>query len=208
MIARGPVGGDSYHARKAEARKAHDVTIKEVLDLEVMEDGPIIQFGRAECSGPKNSHNDALVITAMLTNYEVRRIFIDSGSSVDILSGEAYDQMQLRDIPLEKAYLNIFQAIISMYHMKIKFPTPGGVGEVQGDSLQSQKCYIEAVRKGHKMTPDEVLKETPFEKRGKDEKSEEEPEAGRGMPPKVQLNEELSNFYLEIREKSHELALK
>ncbi|KAL0434512.1 UNVERIFIED_CONTAM: hypothetical protein Slati_2785500 [Sesamum latifolium] len=53
--------------------------------MEAMEDTPIIQFGRAERSGPKNSHNDALVITALLANYEVGRIFIDSGSSVDIL---------------------------------------------------------------------------------------------------------------------------
>ncbi|KAL0407316.1 UNVERIFIED_CONTAM: hypothetical protein Slati_4045500 [Sesamum latifolium] len=29
--------------------------------------------------------------------------------------------------------LNMFQAVIFMYHMKIKFPTPGGVEEVQGD---------------------------------------------------------------------------
>ncbi|KAL0427470.1 UNVERIFIED_CONTAM: hypothetical protein Slati_2921800 [Sesamum latifolium] len=66
MIAEGPVGGDSHHARKAELRKAHDITIKEVLDVEAMEDTPIIQFGRVEHSGPKNSHNDALVIMACL----------------------------------------------------------------------------------------------------------------------------------------------
>ncbi|KAL0445255.1 UNVERIFIED_CONTAM: hypothetical protein Slati_2248200 [Sesamum latifolium] len=185
MIAGGPVGGDSHQARKSEVRRAHDETIREVLDVEAMEDIPIIQFGRAEHSGPKNSHNDALVITALLANYEVGRMFIDSGSSADILFGDAYDQMKLGDIPLEKvntslygfagevvqprgmislpltlgtghmrrtcmlkflvvdmpsAYngilgrptLNAFQAVIFMYHMKIKFPTLGGVGEVQG----------------------------------------------------------------------------
>ncbi|KAL0378323.1 UNVERIFIED_CONTAM: hypothetical protein Sradi_3137800 [Sesamum radiatum] len=50
----------------------------------------------------KLPHNDALVITALLANYEVGRIFIDSGSSTNILFGEAYDQMQLGDMPLEK----------------------------------------------------------------------------------------------------------
>ncbi|KAL0417247.1 UNVERIFIED_CONTAM: hypothetical protein Slati_3556600 [Sesamum latifolium] len=176
-------GGDSHHARKAEIRKAHNETITKVLDVETAEDTPIIQFGRAEHSGFKSAHNDALVITALLANYEVRRIFIDSGSSADILFGDAYDQMQLGDTPLKKvntslygfagevvhprglislpltlgtwhtrktcilkflvvdvpsAYnvilgrptLNAFQTVISMYHMKIKFPTPGGVGEV------------------------------------------------------------------------------
>ncbi|KAL0444248.1 UNVERIFIED_CONTAM: hypothetical protein Slati_2147500 [Sesamum latifolium] len=50
-----------------------------------MEDAPLIQFGRAERSGPQTMHNDALVIIAILANYEVGRIFIDSGSSADIL---------------------------------------------------------------------------------------------------------------------------
>ncbi|KAL0367023.1 UNVERIFIED_CONTAM: Transposon Ty3-G Gag-Pol polyprotein [Sesamum radiatum] len=60
-------------------------------------------IGRAERSGPQTIHNDALVITATIANYEVGRIFIDSGSSTDILFGEAYDQMQLGDVSLEKS---------------------------------------------------------------------------------------------------------
>ncbi|KAL0394776.1 UNVERIFIED_CONTAM: hypothetical protein Slati_4443800 [Sesamum latifolium] len=51
-----------------------------------------------------------------------------------------------------------------------------------------------AVRKGQKRSPDEVLKEAPSYKRGKDDGSEEEPETERGMPPKVQLAEELLNI--------------
>ncbi|KAL0455773.1 UNVERIFIED_CONTAM: hypothetical protein Slati_0916500 [Sesamum latifolium] len=45
--------------------------------------------------------NDALVITTLLANYEIERVFIDSGNSVDILFGEAYDQMQLGEVPLK-----------------------------------------------------------------------------------------------------------
>ncbi|KAL0455792.1 UNVERIFIED_CONTAM: hypothetical protein Slati_0918400 [Sesamum latifolium] len=93
MIAGGPSGGDSHQARKSRVLEAHQIAIKEVLDIETMEDAPIIQFGRAERSGPQTTHNDALVITATIANYEVGRIFIDSGSSADILCGEAYDQM-------------------------------------------------------------------------------------------------------------------
>ncbi|KAL0289593.1 UNVERIFIED_CONTAM: hypothetical protein Scaly_2698700 [Sesamum calycinum] len=143
---------------------------------------------RAKKSGPNTYHNDALVVTALLSNYEVGHIFIDSVSSVDILFGEAYNQMQLGNILLEKvntslygfagevvhprgmislpltlgtwtlrktcmlmflvvdvssAYnailgmpsLNTFQAIVSSYHMKIRFSSLRGVGEVQGDPL-------------------------------------------------------------------------
>ncbi|KAL0394308.1 UNVERIFIED_CONTAM: hypothetical protein Slati_4397000 [Sesamum latifolium] len=130
MIAGGPVGGDSHHARKAEIRKAHDVTIKEVLDVEAMENAPIIQFERAERSGPKNSHNDALVIMALLANYEVGRIFIDSGSSTNILFGEAYDQMQLGDIPLEKVNTSLYGFTGEVVHHRgiISLPLTLGVG--------------------------------------------------------------------------------
>ncbi|KAL0411906.1 UNVERIFIED_CONTAM: hypothetical protein Slati_3780300 [Sesamum latifolium] len=91
MIVGGPSGEDSHQARKSQVREAHQISIKEVLDVETMEDAPLIQFGRAERSGPQTMHNDALVITAILANYEVGRIFTDSGSSADILFGEAYD---------------------------------------------------------------------------------------------------------------------
>ncbi|KAL0361944.1 UNVERIFIED_CONTAM: Retrovirus-related Pol polyprotein from transposon [Sesamum radiatum] len=210
MIAGRPLGRDSHQARKSQVREAHHAYMKEVLDV----DTPLIQFGRAERSCPQATHNDALVITAILANYEVGRIFIDSGSSADILFGEAYDQMQLGDVSLEKvntslygfaevvmhprgmvslpltmgkgttrktcllkflvvdvpsAYnvilgrptLNTFQAVIFTYHMKIKFPTPGGVGEVQGDLLQSRRCYIEAVRKGQKRNVDDTPDKAP-----------------------------------------------
>ncbi|KAL0443847.1 UNVERIFIED_CONTAM: hypothetical protein Slati_2107400, partial [Sesamum latifolium] len=83
MIAGGPSGGYSHQARKS-------------------------QFGRAERSGPQTTHNDALVITAMIANYKVGRIFIDSESSADILFGEAYDQMQLGDVSLEKVNTSLY----------------------------------------------------------------------------------------------------
>ncbi|KAL0458488.1 UNVERIFIED_CONTAM: hypothetical protein Slati_0476000 [Sesamum latifolium] len=93
MIVGGPIGRDSQNARKSQVREAHNISMKEVLDVEAREDAPLIQFGQAERSGPKTSQNDALVITASLANYEVGGIFIDSRSSADILFGEAYDQM-------------------------------------------------------------------------------------------------------------------
>ncbi|KAL0445016.1 UNVERIFIED_CONTAM: hypothetical protein Slati_2224300 [Sesamum latifolium] len=116
MIAGGPIGGDSHHARKAKVRKAYNETIREILDVEATEDTPIIQFGKVEHSGPKTSHNDALVITALLANYEVGRIFIDSGSSADILFGEAYDQMQLGDIPLDKVNTSLYDFAGELIH--------------------------------------------------------------------------------------------
>ncbi|KAL0455004.1 UNVERIFIED_CONTAM: hypothetical protein Slati_0839600 [Sesamum latifolium] len=201
MITGGPLGGDSHHARKLQVRETYDISLKEVIEVEAMEDTPLIQFGWAELSGPRTSHNDALVITAVLANYEVGRIFIDSGSSADILFGEAYDQMQLRDVSLEKVNTSLYGFAGELVHPRgmISLPlTMGagatrGVGEVQGDHLQSRKCYVEAVRKGHKRNSDERHERIPLGEKGKETVAVgtlEEVEA----PAKVQPTEELLNI--------------
>ncbi|KAL0394780.1 UNVERIFIED_CONTAM: hypothetical protein Slati_4444200 [Sesamum latifolium] len=203
LIAGGPIGRESQRARKAQVREAYGTTVKEIMDVEPANDAPRIQFDQEEQSGERIPSNDALVITALLANYEIKRVFIDSGSSDDILFGEAYDQMRLGDIPLEavdtslygfagevihprgmislpltlgtsplrktclleflvvdipstynvilgRPTLNAFRAIISTYHMKIKFPVVRGVGEAQADTLQARKCYIVAIKKERK----------------------------------------------------------
>ncbi|KAL0433813.1 UNVERIFIED_CONTAM: hypothetical protein Slati_2715600 [Sesamum latifolium] len=93
-----------------------------------MEDAPIIQFGRAERSGPQTTHNDALVITATIANYEVGRIFIDFGSSADILFGEAYDQMQLGDVSLEKVNTSLYGFAGEVVHPRSMVSLPLTMG--------------------------------------------------------------------------------
>ncbi|KAL0401038.1 UNVERIFIED_CONTAM: hypothetical protein Slati_4133700 [Sesamum latifolium] len=161
MIAGGPAGGDSQRARKAQE----------------------------EQNGPVIPGNDALVITALLANYEIERVFIDSGSSGDILFGERGCPSKGHDLafidlgisPLRKtcllkflvvdipsAYnvilgrptLNAFRATISTYHKKIKFPVVRGV--------QARKCYVEAIKRGKKRVLEETSGEENPSKRGKD----------------------------------------
>ncbi|KAL0433991.1 UNVERIFIED_CONTAM: hypothetical protein Slati_2733400 [Sesamum latifolium] len=216
MIVGGPSGGDSHHARKLQIREAYDISLKEVVEVEAVEDTPFIQFGRAEQCGPRTSHNDALVITAVLANYEVERIFIDSGSSTDILFGEAYDQMQLGDVSLEKVNTSLYRFAGEVVHPRGMVSLPltmgagatrktcilkflvvdvpsAGVGEVQGDHLQSRKGYVETVRKGQNRNSDKVRQEVPPSKKGKEAIAEEAPE-GVETPAKVQPAEELLNI--------------
>ena len=37
--------------------------------------------------------------------------------------------------------LNAFRAVVSTYHLLVKFLTPYGVGEMQGDQLLARQCY-------------------------------------------------------------------
>ncbi|KAL0406390.1 UNVERIFIED_CONTAM: hypothetical protein Slati_3952900 [Sesamum latifolium] len=101
MIIGGPAGGDSQRARKAQVREAYGTAVREVMDVKPTNNALLIQLDQEKRSGPRTPGNDALVITALLANYEIEHVFIDSGSSADILFGEAYDQMQLGDVPLE-----------------------------------------------------------------------------------------------------------
>ncbi|KAL0442256.1 UNVERIFIED_CONTAM: hypothetical protein Sradi_0164500 [Sesamum radiatum] len=108
MITGGPVGGDSQRVRKAQVREAYGTSTKEVMEVEPANDAPLILFDQEERCGPRTEGNDALVITALLANYEIERVFIDSGSSADILFGEVYDQMQLGGAPLEAVDTSLY----------------------------------------------------------------------------------------------------
>ncbi|KAI3451162.1 hypothetical protein Pfo_007827 [Paulownia fortunei] len=86
MILGGPTDRDSNRARKAYARPTP-------------EEGPTIQFGPHDMKELQALHNDALVITATVTNFDVARVMINTGSSVNVLLYEAYKKMNL-DITL------------------------------------------------------------------------------------------------------------
>ncbi|KAL0440389.1 UNVERIFIED_CONTAM: hypothetical protein Slati_2521900 [Sesamum latifolium] len=73
--------------------------------------------------------------------------------------------------------------------MKIKFPVVGGVGEVQADTLQARKCYVEAIKRGRKRILKEASGEENSNKQGKD--SMPRPELKEEAPVAVQPMEEL-----------------
>ncbi|KAL0383179.1 UNVERIFIED_CONTAM: hypothetical protein Scaly_0605200 [Sesamum calycinum] len=108
MIVVEPIGVDSQRIRKAQIREAYGVTTREIMEAKAAKDTPVIQFGQEEQREPRTLGNDALAITTLLANYEVGRIFIDSGSSADILFREAYAQMQLGDVPLDKVDTSLY----------------------------------------------------------------------------------------------------
>ncbi|KAL0313348.1 UNVERIFIED_CONTAM: hypothetical protein Sradi_5734100 [Sesamum radiatum] len=118
MIAGRPASGDSQRARKGRVREGYRTTVKKIMDVEPANYAPLIQFDHEEHSGPRIPGNDALVITALLANYEIKRVFIDSGSSTDILFGEAYDQMKLGDVPLETVDTSLYGFAGEVVHPK------------------------------------------------------------------------------------------
>ncbi|XP_074560659.1 uncharacterized protein LOC141816830 [Curcuma longa] len=62
---------------------------------EAGEKDPIIGFGPQDLEGVETPHDDALVIKATIANYDISRVFVDTGSSVNIIFKSAFDQMQI-----------------------------------------------------------------------------------------------------------------
>lgn len=60
--------------------------------------------------------------------------------------------------------LNLFQVVVSKYHMKLKFPMGDEVGDLAGDQVCSRKCYVETVKR--------VLHSSPRIKNGEEETAE------------------------------------
>ncbi|XP_073130850.1 uncharacterized protein [Henckelia pumila] len=104
MIFGGPTDGDSNRARKTSSRKLINMKI----DNQAVNTGPTLSFGPEDLKRVSSNHNYALVIRAMVANYDVARIFVDSGSSVNVLFQEAIDQMDLGQYKMEPVVTSLF----------------------------------------------------------------------------------------------------
>ena len=71
------------------------VELPEVKRLR-LEDGfkDAITFTEQDAKGVQASHNDVVVVTTNITDYNVHRIFINNGSSVDVLYFFIFSQMK------------------------------------------------------------------------------------------------------------------
>ncbi|XP_022850727.1 uncharacterized protein LOC111372583 [Olea europaea var. sylvestris] len=185
-------GRDTNNGRKKYAKQ---LPVSSNTDLAHTED---ITFGSKDLEGISFPHDDALVISAIIANFEVKRILVDNGSAANVLSYEALVQMgilveQLKPVKtplqgfgggvitpegivelpmtlgsegrqvthivtfevvrtpmayyaiLERSLLNKIRAVISTFHLAMKFPTYSGVGVVRGSQTMACQCYVTSV---------------------------------------------------------------
>lgn len=101
---RGAMDGDSNRVRKA-----HILTRKLWSRHRAWSSGgPIISFGPTYLKSIATPHDDALVVQATIVDYDVALVFIDSGSSVNILFKEALDGMQVDPVVLCPMSISLF----------------------------------------------------------------------------------------------------
>ncbi|GFS34945.1 hypothetical protein Acr_00g0036910 [Actinidia rufa] len=194
-------GGCSTSSRKKHARTALRLAEEEIYNLSSSSfgDQTPITFSNDDLRGLHLSHDDALVVSAVIANFNVQRILIDNESSTDILFISAFERMKIGldklhpfhtpligfggntthplgwinlpitletepqqttvwqdfivvDCPspynaiLGRPTLGGIKAIISTYHLKVKFPTPTGIGKIKGDQKVARQCFIFAMK--------------------------------------------------------------
>ncbi|KAI3455044.1 hypothetical protein Pfo_011707 [Paulownia fortunei] len=140
MILGGPTDGNSNRTRKAYARPTHE---NSKGDVHKINEGSMIQFEPQDMKRLQAPHNDVLVITTTMTNFDVAKVMVDMGSSIDVLLYEAYKKMNFLVVDFFSAYniilgrpsLNTIQAVVSTFHMILKFP------------CSTRRCYLETIRK-------------------------------------------------------------
>ncbi|XP_073037637.1 uncharacterized protein [Primulina eburnea] len=103
MISGGATNGDSGRARKAHGMRLESMG----LDLAPKSDPPI-SFGPEDLKGIVAPHNDALLITLTFANYDVARIFVGTGSAVNILFKTTLDQMKVEGFEFDPISTPLF----------------------------------------------------------------------------------------------------
>lgn len=89
MIIGGPIGGDSNRARRKHLRQLRQLQFQ-VDEWQGRSQALSITYGPRDETGIQQPHNDALVIAAMVANYDIARILVDTGSSADIIFLECF----------------------------------------------------------------------------------------------------------------------
>ncbi|XP_073269088.1 uncharacterized protein [Primulina huaijiensis] len=102
MISGGSTDGDSNRARKSRSRR-------ECMKVEgTRRSEAVISFGPEDLKGVNLPHNDALVIQAQVTNYDILKVVVDSDSSVNVIFKDAFVQIDLQGYHLEAVETALF----------------------------------------------------------------------------------------------------
>ena len=95
MIVRGTLIGSSSKAKKTYLREVQNVQIFERPLRMIKEDELAIIFMDEDARRLHHPHDDAIVITLVITNYTTRWVLINNESSTNILYYPAFQQMRI-----------------------------------------------------------------------------------------------------------------
>ncbi|XP_073125133.1 uncharacterized protein [Henckelia pumila] len=104
VITGGPACGDTNNAKKALLRAAKGTnnlsspTSLSIYEIGTIQDG--LSFSDKDLENPRGTHNDGLIISATISNFWVKKILVDSGSSADIIFHDAFVKLGISNAQL------------------------------------------------------------------------------------------------------------
>ncbi|XP_028066347.1 uncharacterized protein LOC114269255 [Camellia sinensis] len=79
------------------------LSVQPVIKKGKTEEKDVVSFSTMDLKRILTPHNDTLVVTLRVRDFDVKRILIDQGSSVEIMYYDAFKQLKLRDTDLAPA---------------------------------------------------------------------------------------------------------
>ncbi|XP_058092398.1 uncharacterized protein LOC131238819 [Magnolia sinica] len=95
-----------------------------------------------------------------LDGFAEDRMISEGAISLPVTTGEGHHQVillvnflivnvsSIHNVIMGRPSLNAMRAVVSTYHLMMKFPAEGGVGYLQGYQCEARRCFVVAVRKG------------------------------------------------------------
>ncbi|KAL2230582.1 UNVERIFIED_CONTAM: Retrovirus-related Pol polyprotein from transposon [Sesamum indicum] len=135
MVIKLDIANFTVHKVLIDSGSSADIIFKNVVDRMELENArlepvktPLVGFGGSEVASlgtielPVSMGDEPKRKTLM-----VKFLVVDTPFTYNVILG--------------RPGLNSFRAVISTYHMKMKFPTEYGIGEVSCDQKEARKCY-------------------------------------------------------------------
>ncbi|KAL0411854.1 UNVERIFIED_CONTAM: hypothetical protein Slati_3775100 [Sesamum latifolium] len=142
MVIKLDIANFTVHKVLVDNGSSADIIFRDVLKKIGLEDAnlspvktPLVGFGGSEVNSlgsidlPVSMGEEPRRITTM-----VRFLVVDTQFANNVILG--------------RSGLNLFWAVVSTYHQKMKFSTKNGIREMSCDQKEAQKCYNLSLRKG------------------------------------------------------------
>ena len=84
-------------ARKTYLRMVQSIQLTRFVPKMARVDNPIIGFSEEDARRLHHPHDDALIVSIWIGDYNSHRVLIDNGSSTDILYYPAFQQMRIEE---------------------------------------------------------------------------------------------------------------
>ena len=98
----------SKKTRKTYLRMVHNVQLTSFVPKLPQINNPVIEFSEEDARHPHHPHDDALVVSIRVGDYNTHRVLVDNCSSADILYYLAFQQMRIdkkRLVPMNAPFV-------------------------------------------------------------------------------------------------------